>query len=141
MSRAAVVQFCQHITKTPELRSRLESGVKAGAGWDLIVSVGHEHSFEFTAHEAAECFEYERQRRAGRESASHAETTILKQSPVLDTRMAETLIMGRGKSDASDSAGRQDELSINGLRRVALSHDWNIELSATAADEDESIFS
>ena len=138
MSRAAVVQFCQHIAKTPELRSRLESGVKAGAGWDLIVSVGHEHSFEFTAHEAAECFEHERQRRSARESADHSETTILKQSSVLDARMAETFIMRDG--DAG-SASHADALSLNGLRRVALSQDWNIELSGTAADDDDSIFS
>lgn len=138
MSRVAVVQFCQHIAKTPELRSRLERDVKAGAGWDLIVSVGHEHSFEFTAHEAAECFEHERLRRATLESTGHAETTILKRSPVLDARTAETLIVRDGDSG---SAPHGETLSLNGLRRVALSHDWNIELSDTAAEDDDSIFS
>ncbi len=137
MSRTAVVQFCQQIAKTPELRNRLESGVKAGAGWDLLVSTAHEHGFEFTAHEAADCFEHERQRRSTRESSGHAETTILKQSPVLDARMAETLIM----RDGEDTSSRADALNLGGLRRVALSHDWNIELSATAIEEDESIFS
>ena len=142
MSRAAVFQFCQQISKTPELRTRLESGVKAGAGWDLLVSVGHEHGFDFTAHEAAECFEHERQRRAGRESAGHSETHILKQSPVMDTRMAETLIMSGGNLDSDHTPSRAAEmLSLNGLRRVALSHDWSIELSNSATDEDESIFS
>ena len=137
MSRAAVVQFCQEIAKTPELRSRLESGVKSGAGWDLLVSTAHEHGFEFTEHEAADCFEQERQRRAARESAGHAETTILKKSPVLDARMAETFIV----RDGDDASTHTDTLNLNGLRRVALSHDWNIELSATAIEEDESIFS
>ena len=137
MSRAAVVQFCQHIAKTPELRSRLEIDVKAGAGWDLIVAVGHEHNFEFTAHEAAECFEYERQLRDARESTGHAETTILKRSQYLDARLAETLIVRDGNAG---SASRADALSLNGLRRVALSHDWSIELSKTAADDDDSIF-
>lgn len=138
MSRAAVVQFCQHIAKTPELRSRLEIDVKAGAGWDLIVAMGREHHFDFTAQEAAECFEYERQRRAALESTGHAETTILKRSQFLDARLAETLIVRDGNAG---SASHTDALSLNGLRRVALSHDWNIELSATAAEEDESIFS
>lgn len=137
MSRAAVVQFCQHIAKTPELRSRLEIDVKAGAGWDLIVAVGHEHGFDFTPHEAAECFEHERQRRAALESTGHAETTILKRSQYLDSRTAETVIV---RGEASGSASRPEALSLNGLRRVALSHDWNIELSDTAADDDDSIF-
>lgn len=137
MSRAAVVQFCQHIEKTPELRNRLENDVKAGAGWDLIVAVGHEHSFEFTANEAAECFEHERQRRATLESTGHAETTILKRSQYLDARLAETMIVRDGNAG---SASHTDALSLNGLRRVALSHDWNIELSDTAADDDDSIF-
>ena len=140
MSRAAVVQFCQYVAQTPELRNRLESGVTAGAGWDLIVSVGQEHSFAFTAHEAAECFEHERQRRASRESANHAETTILKQSPVVDARMAETFILRDG-TDADGSASHSEALSLNGLRRVALSHDWNIELAGSAAADDDSIFS
>ncbi len=138
MSRAAVVQFCQHIAKTPDLRSRLESDVKAGAGWDLIVEVGREHNFDFTPHEAAECFEHERQRRDARESTGHTETTILKRSHFLDTRLAETLIVRDGNAG---SASHTDALSLNGLRRVALSHDWNIELSDTAADDDDSIFS
>ena len=137
MSRAAVVQFCQQIAKTPELRSRLESGVKAGAGWDLLVSTAHKHGFDFTAHEAADCFEHERQRRSTHESSGHAETTILKQSPVLDARMAETFIV----RDGDDASTHADALNLNGLRRVALSHDWRIELSATAIEEDESIFS
>ncbi|MEK6260533.1 MAG: hypothetical protein AABP62_18200 [Planctomycetota bacterium] len=138
MSRAAVVHLCQHIAKTPELQRRLESGVRAGSGWDLIVSVGHEHGFEFTAHEAAECFEHERLRRAARESAGHAETHILKQRPSVSEELAETFILGRR---TGDSSARASELSLNGLRRVALSNDWNIELSETAADEDDSIFS
>ena len=137
MSRAAVAQFCQQIAKSPELRGRLESGVKAGAGWDLLVSTAHEHGFEFTAHEAADCFEQERQRRTAHESASHAETRILKQSPILDARIAETLIV----RDGDDAAADAGTLNLNGLRRVALSHDWNIELSAAAIEEDESIFS
>lgn len=142
MSRAAVFQFCQQISKTLDLRTRLESGVKAGAGWDLLVGTGHELGFDFTADEAAECFEHERQRRAACESTGHAETQILKQSPVMDTRMAETLIMSSGNLDGSHSPSRAAEkLSLNGLRRVALSHDWNIELSSTADDDDESIFS
>lgn len=132
MSRAAVVQFCQRIAKSPELQSRLESGVKAGAGWELLVSAGHEHGFSFTDHEAAECFEHERLLRVARESADHAETRILKQAPVIDPRIAETLILGRGENDV---------MSVNGLRRIALSHDWNIGASDTAAAEDESIFS
>ena len=138
MSRAAVVQLCQHIAKTPELQRRLESGVRAGSGWDLIVSVGHEHGFEFTAHEAAECFEHERLRRSAHESSGHAETQILKQRPSVSEDLAETFILGRS---TGDSPTRASELSLNGLRRVALSNDWNIELSETAADEDESIFS
>ena len=137
MSRAAVVQLCQQIAKTPELRGRLESGVKAGAGWDLLVSTAQEHGFDFTAHEAADCFEHERQRRSARESAGHAETTILKHSPVLEARMAETFIVRDGNTG---SASHTDALSLNGLRRVALSHDWCIELSETAADDDDSIF-
>ena len=142
MSRAAVFQFCQQIAKAPELRTRLESGVKAGAGWELLVATAHEYGLDFTAHEAAECFEHERRRRSDRESAGHAETHILKQSPVMDTRMAETLIMSSGNLDGSHSPSRTAETqSLNGLRRVALSHDWNIELSSTSADEDESIFS
>ena len=139
MSQAAVVQFCQRIAKTPDLQLRLESGVKSGAGWELIVSVGQEHGFEFSAQDAAECFEQERRRRAARESTEHAETHILKHSPVLDMEMADTQIMKRG--DANSPARAADALSLKGLRRVALSHDWNIELSATAAEEDESIFS
>lgn len=138
MSRAAVIQFCQHIAKTSELRSRLEIDVKAGAGWDLIVSVGSEHSFEFTAHEAAECFEHERQRRDALESTGHAETTILKRSQYLDAHTAETLIV---RDESAGSASHTEALSLNGLRRVALSHDWNIELSDSAADDDDSIFS
>ena len=138
MSRAAVVHLCQHISKTPELQRRLESGVRAGSGWDLIVSVGHEHGFEFTAHEAAECFEHERLRRAARESAGHAETHILKQRPSVSEDLAETFILSRG---TGDSPTRASELNLNGLRRVALSNDWNIELSETSADEDDSIFS
>ncbi len=138
MSRAAVVHLCQHIAKAPELQCRLESGVRAGSGWDLIVSVGHEHGFEFTAHEAAECFEHERIGRAARESAGHAETQILKRRPSANEELAETLILGR---DTSDSSARASELSLNGLRRVALSNDWNIVLSETALAEDESIFS
>ena len=138
MSRAAVVQLCQHIAKTPELQRRLESGVRAGSGWDLIVSVGHEHGFEFTAHEAAECFEHERLRRSAHESSGHAETQILKQRPSVSEDLAETFILSRS---TGDSPTRASELSLNGLRRVALSNDWNIELSETAADEDESIFS
>lgn len=142
MSRAAVFQFCQQVSKTSELRTRLESGVKAGAGWELLVGTGHELGFDFTAHEAAECFEHERQRRAACESTGHAETHILKQAPVMDSRMAETLILSSGNPDGSRSQPRAaDALSLNGLRRVALSHDWNIELSSTAADEDDSIFS
>ena len=138
MSRAAVVQLCQHISKTPELQRRLESGVRAGAGWDMIVSVGHEHGFEFTAHEAAECFEHERLRRAAQESSGHAETHILKHRPSENEELAETFILGRG---TGESPARVSELSLNGLRRVALSNDWRIELSETAAEEDESIFS
>lgn len=139
MSRAAVVQFCQHVANTPELRNQLESGVRAGAGWSLIVSTGHEYGFDFTAHEAADCFEHERQRRTTRESPSHAETQILKQSPV-DQRLIETLVMREGANLDSNKLDAHG-LSLSGLRRVALSHDWNIELSATAIEEDESIFS
>lgn len=138
MSRAAVVKLCQHISVTPDLRRRLESGVKAGAGWDLIVSVGHEHGFEFTAQEAAECFEHERLRRVAIESSGHAETHILKQRPSINEELAETFILGRGTGNSTTGQG---ESSLNSLRRVALSNDWNIELSETAADEDESIFS
>lgn len=138
MSRAAVVHLCQHIAQTPELQRRLESGARAGSGWDLIVSVGHEYVFEFTAHEAAECFEHERLRRAAHESSGHAETHILKQRPSVSEDLAETFILSR---ETGDSPARASELSLNGLRRVALSNDWNIELSETAADEDESIFS
>jgi hypothetical protein len=142
MSRKAVVQFCQHIANTPELRTRLESGVKAGKGWDLIVAAGHEHGFDFTAHEAADCFEYERQRRIARESPSHAETHILRHSPlVADQRLVETLVLRDGGEPEEDSSKSSDGLSLGGLRRVALSHDWIIELSPTASDEDESIFS
>src|SRR5262249_55058351 len=110
----------------------------SGAGWELFVSVGREHGFEFTATDAAECFEQERRRRAARESAEHAETHILKRSPVLDVEMADTHILTHGETE---SPARADSLSLNGLRRVALSHDWNIELPATAANEDDSIFS
>jgi hypothetical protein len=119
MSRAAVVQFCQKIAISPELKGRLENGVRAGAGWDLLVSTAHEHGFEFTAHEAADCFEQERQRRTARESAGHAETHILKKSPVLDARMAETLIVRNGDEDSAQAS----PLDLNSLRRVALSHD------------------
>jgi len=139
MSQAAVVQFCQRIAKTPDLQRRLESGVKSGAGWELIVSVGQEHGFEFSAQDAAACFEQERRRRAALESAEHAETQILKRSPVLDMEMADTQIMSGGKADSPAHAA--DALSLDGLRRVALSHDWNIEVSATSTDEDDSIFS
>jgi hypothetical protein len=139
MSRAAVSQFCQRIAKTPDLQNRLESGVKAGAGWDLFVAVGHEQGFDFTAQEATECFEHERKRRAACESAEHAETHILKHTPVLSDEVTDTLIWRRGGADASSA--RADAMSLNGLRRVALSRDWNIELPNTAADDDESIFS
>ncbi len=139
MSRAAVSEFCQHIALTSELQNRLESGVKAGAGWDLFVAVGHELGFDFTAQEATECFEHERQRRAACESANHAETHILKHAPVLSDEVTDTLIWRRG--DADPSSAREDALSLSGLRRVALSHDWSIELSDDAADDDESIFS
>lgn len=142
MSRAAVFQFCQQVSKTPTLRTRLESGVKAGAGWELLVATGHELGFDFTAQEAAECFEHERQLRAAYESAGHSETHILKQSPIADPRTAETLIMSGGHSDGNNSPSHAaDAMSLNGLRRVALSHDWRIELSAGAAGDDESIFS
>ena len=133
MSRAAVVQFCQQVTQTPELKIRLESGVKSGAGWELLVATGQEYGFDFTTAEAAECFEHERDRRAARESAGHAETHILKQSPVFDPRIAETFVLRDG-----DDSGVS---SLKSLRRIALSHDWNIDLSPTAIDDDESIFS
>ena len=139
MSQAAVVQFCQQIAKTPDLQRRIESGVKSGAGWELIVSLGREHGFEFTAQDAAECFEQERRRRAARESAEHAETHILKRAPVLDMEMADTQIMSGGTADSPARAA--DALSLNALRRVVLSHDWNIEVSPTSAHEDDSIFS
>ena len=138
LSRAAVFQLCQHIAQTPELQRRLVSGVKAGVGWDLMVAVGHEHGFEFTEHEAAECFEYERIRRAARESAGYAETQILKQSPNVSDELCETFILGRSDGDPATRSG---ELSLNGLRRVALSNDWNIELSESMTADDESIFS
>lgn len=138
MSRSAVVQFCQHVMGSSELQRRLESGVKAGAGWELIVSVAHEHGFEFTAHEAADCFEHERQRRAARESAGHAETHILKQRPSLSEELAETFILGQGGDGSQSNTGG---LSLNALRRVALSNDWHMELSESAQAEDESIFS
>ena len=51
--------------------------------------------------------------------------------------MAETFIV----RDGDDASTHADALNLNGLRRVALSHDWRIELSATAIEEDESIFS
>ena len=139
MSRAVVSQFCQRIAQAPELQNRLESGVKAGAGWELFVAVGHENGFDFTAQEAAECFEHERQRRAACESSHHAETQILKHTPVLSEEVTDTLIWRRGDADAASA--RADALSLNGLRRVALSRDWNIELPASAAADDESIFS
>ena len=53
--------------------------------------------------------------------------------------MADTQIMSGGKADSQAHAA--DALSLDGLRRVALSHDWNIEVSATSTDEDDSIFS
>ncbi len=138
MSRAAVFQFCQQVSKTPTLRTRLESGVKAGAGWELLVATGHELGLDFTAEEAAECFEHERQLRASYEAAGHSETNILKRAQIENARTAETVIMSSGDSDDSNSA---DVMSLNGLRRVALSHDWRIELSAGAVGDDESIFS
>ena len=139
MSRAAVVKFCQQVTQTPELRTRLKSGVKSGAGWELLVTIGQEHGFDFTRNEAVECFEHERKRRATRESAGHAETHILKQSPILDPRVAETFILreGTGGKVASEHA---DPLNLKSLRRIALSHDWNLESSPTAVEDDESIF-
>lgn len=140
MSRAAVVQFCHHVAQAPELQNRLENAVKSGAGWDSIVSVGHELGFEFTTHEAAECFEYERQRRATRESPSHSETTILKQSPIQDARMAETFIL-RGREAVGRSACETDDLSLKSLRRIALSRDWSMELPLSAKGEDESVLS
>lgn len=138
MSRAAVFQFCQQVSKNSTLRTRLESGVKAGAGWELLVDAGHELGLDFTSQEAAECFEHERQLRADYEAAGHSETHILKQASVEDHRIAETLILSGGDSDGDNSA---DPMSLNGLRRVALSHDWRIELSAGAVSDDESIFS
>ena len=138
MSRMAVSQFCQRIAQTSELQNRLESGVKAGSGWELFVAVGHEHGFDFTAQEATECFECERQRRAACESSDHAETHILKHTPVLSDEVTDTLIWRQGDADPST---RADALSLNALRRVALSRDWNIELPDAAAADDESIFS
>lgn len=142
MSRAAVFQFCQQVSKTPALRTRLESGVKAGAGWELLVATGHELGLDFTAEEAAECFEHERQLRASYEAAGHSETNILKRAQIENARTAETVIMSGGDSDGNNSAScSADPMSLNGLRRVALSHDWRIELSAGAVGDDESIFS
>lgn len=142
MSRAAVFQFCQQVSKNSMLRTRLESGVKAGAGWELLVEAGHELGLDFTAEEAAECFEHERQLRAAYEAAGHSETNILKRAQIENARTAETVIMSSGDSDDSNSPSHSaDVMSLNGLRRVALSHDWRIELSAGAVGDDESIFS
>lgn len=142
MSRAAVFQFCQQISKNSELQTVLENGVKNGAGWELLVSNAHEHGFDFTASEAAECFECERQRRASVESTGHAETHILKQTPIIDARTAETLIMSSGNPNGDhSSANAAGIVNLSGLRRVALSRDWRIELPSSAADEDASIFS
>ena len=142
MSRAAVSQFCQRIAQTPELQNRLESGVKAGAGWDLLVASGHELGLDFTAQEAAECYEHERQLRDDYEAAGHSETNILKQAQVENARIAETVILSGGDSDGNNSPSHAaGVMSLNGLRRVALSHDWRIELSAGAVSDDESIFS
>lgn len=142
MSRAAVFQFCQQVSKNSTLRTRLESGVKAGAGWESLVDAGHELGLDFTAQEAAECFEHERQLRADYEVAGHSETHILKQAQVEDARIAATVILSDVNSDSNHSPSHAaDVMSLNGLRRVALSHDWRIELSAGAVGDDESIFS
>lgn len=129
MSRTAVAQFCHRIAKTPDLQKRIEEAVRSEAGWDLFVSVGREHGFIFTEYEAAECLEYERQRRAKHETPGHAETVLLKEPIRLEEEtdpLADTLIWQPGDEGA--------ELSINSLRRIALSHNWNIELPPNASD-------